>query len=54
MFQIFLAVYIARRTGSYIKMLFLVINPMCGGCWHSPNLLFYLVNGYLTACTDLL
>lgn len=55
MFQFFLAVYSARRTGSYyIKMLFLVINPMCGGCWHSPNLLFPLVNSYLMACTDLL
>lgn len=55
MFQFFLAVYSARRTGSYyIKMLFLVINPRNGGCsWHFPsNLLFSLVNSYLIAYTD--
>lgn len=54
MFQFFLAVYSARRTGSYyIKMLFLVINPRHGGCsWHFPsNLLFSLVNSYLVAHT---
>lgn len=50
MFQFFLAVYSARRSGSYyIKMLFLVINPRHGGCsWHfPPNLLLSLVNSYL-------
>lgn len=54
-FPFFLAVYSARRTGSYyIKMLFLVINPRHGGCsWHFPsNLLFSLVNSYLIAHTD--
>lgn len=54
-FPFFLAVYSARHTGSYyIKMLFLVINPMCGGFWQPRNLLFSLVNSHLLACTDLL